>query len=38
MFNYILAGMPPMPGMGRGGPPPMPTNNMRGPPPMMRGK
>jgi len=30
--------MPPMPGMGRGGPPPMPTNNMRGPPPMMRGK
>lgn len=29
--------MPPMPGMGRGGPPPMPTNNMRGPPPMMRG-
>lgn len=30
--------MPPMPGMGRGGPPPMPTNNMRGPPPMMRGE
>jgi len=34
----FVAGMPPMPGMGRGGPPPMPTNNMRGPPPMMRGK